>query len=71
MDPGDAEVFFEAGLAYKQLRNYGRAAELFRKVTRMAPSHTAVYTQLAAVSAMHFLDRVTPAGSDEAEEDQE
>jgi cellulose synthase operon protein C len=55
--PKAAEVYFDAGMAYKKLRDYGRAASMFKKATRLAPGSAAAYTQLAAVSALHFLDR--------------
>jgi tetratricopeptide (TPR) repeat protein len=63
--PADPDVFFDAGLAYKSMRDYGRAAEMFRSVTRMKPSNRAAYTQLAAVSALHFLDRGSSEGNDD------
>jgi tetratricopeptide (TPR) repeat protein len=64
--PEVAEVCFDAGLAYKQRRDYGRASELFRTAVRLSPKHTAAYTQLAAVSALHFLDRATPGDGEGA-----
>jgi len=61
----EPEVYFDAGLAYKHLRDYARAKSMFKSVTQIAPSNKAAYTQLAAVSALHFLDRVSPEGTDD------
>jgi len=62
-------AYFDAGLALKELRQYGRAAEMFRQALRLAPSNTAAYAQYAAVSALNFLDRAThDAALDTAED---
>jgi tetratricopeptide (TPR) repeat protein len=58
-EPDAGDVYFEAGLVQKKLREYGRAAELFKRATKKSPGLGSAYTQLATVSALHFLDRST------------
>ena len=57
-DPQDPEIFHALGLAYKLLREYGQATQMFRSELRLTPTSPKAYAQYAAVSAMHFVNRV-------------
>lgn len=70
-DGQNPEVFHQLGLAYKLLREYEQATQMFRTALRLAPMSPKAYAQYAAVSAMHFVNRVVaiedaPAGAEAA-----
>lgn len=56
--PQDPEIFHSLGLAYKMLREYDQATQMFRSELRLTPMSPKAYAQYAAVSAMHFVNRV-------------
>lgn len=57
-DSQDPEIFHALGLAYKMLREYEQATQMFRSELRLTPMSPKAYAQYAAVSAMHFVNRV-------------
>lgn len=57
-DGQNPETFHQLGLAYKLLREYEQATQMFRAALRLAPASPKAYAQYAAVSAMSFVNRV-------------
>lgn len=55
--PSQAEIYYDAGMVAKERRDYAHALAMFKQAMRLSPSNPAAYTQFAAVSALHFLDR--------------
>ncbi|MDP6793681.1 MAG: tetratricopeptide repeat protein [Anaerolineales bacterium] len=54
--PTNAPLYFHAGVALKNLRDYGEAIAMFRKAVQMDPKNLAAHRQLAAVSALGLIN---------------
>ena len=52
--PETADYYYNAGLAYKQLKRYTEGASMFRKTLQLQPDHAGAYKQWAASSAVSF-----------------
>ncbi len=53
--PMKAPLYFHAGVALKNLKDYGEAIAMFRKAVQMDPNNLDAHRQLAAVSALGLI----------------
>ena len=53
--PKNANLYFNAGLALKQLKDYSEAMLMFRKSVDIDPNNVSAHRQLAAVSALELI----------------
>ena len=53
--PKNADLYFNAGLALKQLKDYSEAMLMFRKSVDIDPNNVSAHRQLAAVSALELI----------------
>ena len=53
--PTKPVLYFQAGLALKNLKDYGEAITMFRKAVQMDPKNLDAHRQLAAVSALGLI----------------
>lgn len=53
--PTNAPLYFHAGVALKNLKDYGEAIAMFRKAVQMDPKNLNAHRQLAAVSALGLI----------------
>ncbi len=59
--PTKASLFFHAGIALKNLKDYGEAIAMFRKAVQLDPKSVDAHRQLAAVSALGLISGEAPA----------
>ena len=55
LTPKNASLYFNAGLALKQLKDYSEAMLMFRKSVDIDPNNVSAHRQLAAVSALELI----------------
>ena len=53
--PEKAPLYFRAGVALKNLKDYGEAIAMFRKAVQLEPKNLDAHRQLAAVSALGLI----------------
>jgi len=53
--PTNANLYFKAGLALKQLKDYSEAMLMFKKSVEIDPNNVSAHRQLAAVSALGLI----------------
>ena len=53
--PTNGKLYFNAGLALKQLKDYSEALLMFRKSVEIDPNNVLAHRQLAAVSALGLI----------------
>ena len=58
LEPEQANVHFELGLAHKQHKEYQLAIEAFEKATLLDPAHKSAHKQLSAVVAMSLANKI-------------
>ena len=59
--PTKASLYFHAGVALKNLKDYGEAIAMFRKAVQLDPKSVDAHRQLAAVSALGLISGEAPA----------
>ena len=59
--PTNGKLYFNAGLALKQLKDYSEAMLMFRKSVEIDPNNVSAHRQLAAVSALGLISGDTTA----------
>ena len=55
LSPTNAGLYFNAGLALKQLKDYSEAMLMFKKSVEIDPQNVSAHRQLAAVSALGLI----------------
>ncbi len=53
----EADDCFRAGMAYKRLKAYPEALDMFRRATHLSPNHTEALKQVAVVTAIGFFSK--------------
>ena len=59
--PTKASLYFHAGVALKNLKDYGESIAMFRKAVQLDPKSVDAHRQLAAVSALGLISGEAPA----------
>ncbi len=59
--PTRSSLYFHAGVALKNLKDYGEAITMFRKAVQLNPKSVDAHRQLAAVSALGLISGEAPA----------